>query len=81
MTFRDADYLAATGRWRDAIAHLVAAGPASSRRPAAIRLLTNLRLLGYVFNPVSFWYLAAPTARGDRAPRSATRSASATRTC
>ena len=41
---------------RDPRLRAVAAG--TSRRPAEVRLVTSLRLAGYVFNPVSFWYLA-----------------------
>ena len=82
VTIRDADYLAGDRPLADAIrtyvrsrGHEPPAGP--------IRLVTSLRLAGYVFNPVSFWYLAgADGAHGDASsPRSTTRSASGARTC
>ena len=33
--------------------------------PAEVRLVTSLRLAGYVFNPVSFWYLAGADGRTE----------------
>ena len=44
----------------------------------SIQVLTNLRVLGYVFNPISFWWCwrADGVARVRSSPRSTTRSAS-----
>jgi DUF1365 family protein len=57
VTIRDADYLAGDRPLADAIrAYVRSRGHEPPSGP--IRLVTSLRLGGYVFNPVSFWYLA-----------------------
>lgn len=56
MRFRRADYLGAPERsLREAVLERVET--ALGRRPrGAVRMLTHLRTLGYVFNPVTFYY-------------------------
>jgi hypothetical protein len=57
VTIRDADYLAGDRPLAAAIrAYVRSRGHEPPEGP--IRLVTSLRLAGYVFNPVSFWYLA-----------------------
>jgi len=57
VTVRDADYLAGDRPLGDAIRTYVRSrGHEPSAGP--IRLVTGLRVTGYVFNPISFWYLA-----------------------
>jgi uncharacterized protein len=55
VTFRDADHLPmpATDLSRDLRAHLRAEG--LSQADWSVTLVTNLRVLGYVFNPASFF--------------------------
>jgi DUF1365 family protein len=56
VTFRDRDHLGDPGRSVKAnlVAHLAEAG--IDVQGGRILLLTNLRVLGYVFNPVSFFW-------------------------
>lgn len=55
-SFHDRDHAGGTaGGLRDDLCELLARNSVSET-PATILLLTNLRILGYVFNPVSFFY-------------------------
>jgi DUF1365 family protein len=55
VTFRDADHVA--GPPRGVREHLIAVLAAHGvEAPARVRLLTHCRVLGYVFNPVSFYF-------------------------
>lgn len=57
--FRREDYLGRTGSLDAAVRDLVE--DRTGRRPAGpIRLLTHLRMFGFVMNPVSFYYCFAP---------------------
>lgn len=59
VTVRDADYLAGDRPLADAIrAYVRSRGHEPPAGP--IRLVTGLRVAGYVFNPISFWYLGGP---------------------
>ena len=68
--FARADYLGDPG-------HAARRGGPRPRRSSAIgerpdgpiRLLTNVRMLGHCFNPVSFYYCFAPAARSSRRRR------------
>jgi DUF1365 family protein len=63
VTFRDADHV--EGATRSVREHLAAALAAHGiDAPARVRLLTHCRVLGYVFNPVSFYF--CDDARGRR---------------
>jgi DUF1365 family protein len=59
LRFRREDYLGRSGSLEEAVRSLVA--ERTGQRPAGpIRLLTQLRSFGVVFNPVSFYYCFAP---------------------
>lgn len=55
LSFRAADHLDGRGDLRAALARIVQS-EGHELPGGPVRLLTNCRVLGYVFNPVSFWY-------------------------
>jgi hypothetical protein len=66
LSFRRADYLGGEGDLAEAARDRVQA--ALGFRPSGpVRLLTSVRSLGYVFNPVSFYYCFDPDGRTLRA--------------
>jgi len=59
LSFRDSDHMAAPGRsLRESVhAHLAQRGIDLERDGGSASLLTNTRIFGYVFNPVSFYFV------------------------
>ncbi|HVP68186.1 MAG TPA: DUF1365 domain-containing protein [Anaeromyxobacteraceae bacterium] len=62
LSFRRSDYLGETGDLADAARARVYAA-LGFRPQGPVRLLTHVRSLGYVFNPVSFYYCYAEDGR------------------
>jgi DUF1365 family protein len=59
LSFRRRDYLGGVGDLKTSVLDRVES--ALGKRPAGpVRMLTQLRTLGYVFNPVTFYYCFAP---------------------